>query len=537
MSRATLRRVRLVAGAELRRSWRSLRDTNKGNLLLAGGLLLVPLYSLGIGGMAAVGGGELAGADPESVRLATTGVLAFVAGLVAFIVVQRCLKTTGEPDAADGLLTTVPHTDVALGLLGAELCRVLAIVGVPLLALSAGVTIGSGLVVLGVATLATALAVVAVVTVASYAAGLVVRLVVARSEFVARHRAVLGAVTSLSLVTLWLVASSATGVQRTLLRAATRSPLSWTGDIVLLTVPGVEADPVAAVVAALGLVGSLPLASIASLWLAEQLWYADPVQPDHEFDTGTRTLSDRLLDGRVATPTRVVAQKSWLRAKRAPFTVQFAIGPFVLLAFQLQTLLLERTVPPTLALTAGLASAAAAGAAFTLNPLGGEERVLPLTLTADVSGRAFVTGLALAGALPGIGLATVLVVGFGVAAGLAPLTLAVTLVTSVAASVAAPAVAATAGVVFPKFERSSVGDREVTVPSAFAFGLYFALFGVVVAPAAVAVGLVILEPVALPLSRSLLLGGGLAATLLLAAVAGATGFLYAANRVDNYRLP
>lgn len=536
MSRPNPRRAGLVARTELRRTWRSLRGTTRGNILLVGGSLLVALYSLGIGIGAFFGGSEIATADPGTVRLATTGVLGGLAGLVAFVVLQRTLKTNGEPDAADGLLTTVPYEDVLAGLLVAEWCRLVAALAVPLVALVGGATVGSGLPLLGVATLATTIVVVTVAVVASYAAGLAIKLVVARSAFVARHRASIGATTSLAFVTLWVLASGATGVQLAALRAATDSPLSWSGDILLVTVPGVNADPFAAGAATLALLGSVPLAGIACLRLAERAWYVDPVQPAHEFDAAERTLSDRLLTGRVSTATRVVAQKSWLRAKRSPFTVQFAIAPFFVLALQLQTVLLEQTVPPTLPLTAGLASAAAAGAAFTLNPLGGEERVLPLTLTADVSGRAFVTGLALAGALPGVALTAALVVGIGVAAGTAPLTLAAALTTALVATVAAPAIAAAAGVVFPKFERSSVGGREVVVPGGLAFGAYFTVLGIVVAPGSVAVGLVLTDPFALPLATPVLLAGGVGTTAALAAVAGAMGFLYAANRVGTYRL-
>lgn len=525
-----------IARVELRRTWRSLRASNRGVLLLAAGVVMVPLYSLGIGVMGYLGGREIAAAGPERVRLVTTGVVAFLLAMTGFIVLQRTVKQTGEPDAADGLLTAVGYEDVLAGLLAAEWGRLLGVAAIPLLALAAGVTVGSGLVSLGVAVLVTCLLVVTVGLLASYAAGLAIKLVVARSAFVARHRAVLGGVTSLVVVGIWLVSWGQTEVQLALLRAATRSPLSWVGELVLLAVPSVDTAPLPAGVAATVMLGSVPAAGVACLWLAERVWYGDAVQPDHEFDTAERTLSDRLLADRVSTATRVVAQKSWRRAKRAPLTVQFAIAPAFLLVIQLQTLLLERTVPPTLPLTAGLAAAVAAGAAFTLNPLGGEERVLPLTLTADVSGKQFVTGLALAGLVPGVGLVTALVVGFGLAAGTPPTVLSAALTTALAATVSAPWVAAAAGVIFPKFERSTVRGQSVTVPSGFAFGLYLAVLGTVIAPGAVAVGVAILVPTLLPVATAWLLAGGVGTTLALAAFAATTGYLYAANRVGSYRL-
>jgi hypothetical protein len=533
MSRPDLRRSGRIARLELRRTWRAVTDSTRGLLVLAGGLCLLALYSLAIGTGAVVGGSELAGASPGAVRFVTTMVLGGLGGTIAFVVGQRTVKTNGEPDAADGLLTTAPYEDVLVGLVGAELGRVVALLTLPLSALVVGVTIGSGRPLLGVAVAVTALVVATLSTVGSYAAGLAVKLLVARSAFVARHRTALGVVASLLFIAVWIVATESNRARLALLREAAGSPLAWTGDILLLTVPGVGADPVAAGVAAAALLGTLAFGGVACGWLAERVWYGDPVQPDHDFDPARRTLSDRLLAARVSTATRVVAQKSWLRAKRAPFTVQFAFAPLFLIAFRVGNAVLDGSAPPRLALLVGLAGAAGTGAAFTLNPLGGEERVLPLTLTAALSGRAFVSGLVLAGALPGVAATALLVVGTALAGGTAPVTLAAILVTTLSATVAAPAIAAAAGVVFPKFGRTTVGDRAVVIPSTLAFGSYLAVLGVVAAPGTVAT-LALLGTI--PAGAPLLLAVGVASTVLLAAVAGTMGFLYAANRVGSYRL-
>lgn len=528
------RRAGLVARTELRRTWRSLKDSTRGVVLLLGAIVMVPLYSLAIAGLAYIGADALV-TDGETARLAATALVAGVLGLVAFLVLQRTVKVNGEPDGADGLLTTAPYEDILAGLVLAEVCRVYALLAFPLLALAGGLFAGTGRFLLPTVAFVTSGVVATLGVLAGYLAGLALKLVAARSLFVARHRASLGAGSSLVFVVGWVAASNAPGVRRTLLRVATQSPLSWAGEILLLAVPGAGGRPLLAAIAAVALLGALPVAGLACLGLGERVWYVDPVQPDYEFDADERSLSDRLLRGRVPTGTRVVAQKSWRRAKRAPFTVQFAIMPFVFLAFQLQPVLFEQRVPPTLPLWAGLSSAAAAGAAFTLNPLGGEERVLPLTLTADISGRSFVGGLALAGALPGAVLSTVLVVGFGIPAGLSPATLVAALATSLVATAGAPAIAATAGLVFPKFERSSVGNREAVVPSGLAFGLYFLLLGVAITPGSLAVSLVA-SGTALPFAPSVLLAGGVAATVGLTAVGASLGFLFAAGRVGSYRL-
>jgi hypothetical protein len=535
MRRPDRRRAGLVARTELRRTVRSLKDSNRGVLLLLGAVVMVPLYSLVIAGVAYLGADSLTTGDGETVRLAATALVAGLLGLVTLLVLQRTVKVNGEPDGADGLLTTAPYEDILAGLVLAEACRVYTLLALPLVALAGGLVAGTGRLLFPAVAFVTSVVVATLGVLVGYLAGLALKLLVARSLFVARHRASLGTGLSLLFVFGWVAASNASGVQRTLLRAATQSPLSWAGEILLLTVPGAGGRPLLAAVAVVALLGALPVAGLACLRLGERVWYVDPVEPDYEFDADERTLSDRLLRGRVTTGTRVVVQKSWRRAKRAPFTVQFAIMPFFFLAFQLQPVLFEQRVPPTLPLWAGLSSAAAAGAAFTLNPLGGEERVLPLTLTANISGRQFVGGLALAGVLPGAVLTTVLVVGFGIFAGLAPATLSAALATSLLATAAAPAIAATAGLVFPKFERSSVGNREAVVPSGLAFGLYFLLLGVTIAPGSLAVSLVVTGS-SLSFAPSVLLGGGVAATLGLTAVGASLGFVFVAKRVGGYRL-
>ncbi|KAA9400100.1 hypothetical protein Har1130_02250 [Haloarcula sp. CBA1130] len=527
--------MRLIARTELRRTWRKLKGTARGALIFLGGGLGIIAYSLVIGAGAFFLGGFLSESDPHSVRLATTASIVGLLGLVGFFTLQHTVKSAGEPDAADGLLTTVPYEDAAAGLLVAEIGRVSLALTAPVLALVLGLAAGEAGVLVAVVALVGSGAVVLLGTVLGFSLGLVTKLVANRSAFVARHRAGVGTAVSLILPLGWVAMTTVPSVQLRVLQLATQSPLSWPADVVLLVL-GNGGHPVAAAVATIGIFGALPLGAVACLWLAGRVWYADPVQPDHEFDADERTLSDRLLVGRVTTATRVVAQKSWLRAKRAPVTVQFAVMPFFFLVYHLQIVILEQVVPPTLPLSAGLASAAAFGAAFSLNPLGGEEGVLPLTLTANVSGRAFVTGLVLAGALPGVVVTTLLVVGLGVAAGTPPVTLAAALTIALVATLAAPAIAVGAGVVFPKFDSSSVQGHEVVVPSGWAFGLYFLVLGVAVAPGSLTYLFAVRDLFAIPFGASWLLGGGLVATLAIASAGAVAGFLYAANRVATYRL-
>ncbi|MFC6975438.1 hypothetical protein ACFQL1_13515 [Halomicroarcula sp. GCM10025709] len=536
MRRPTARRVGLVARTELRRTWRNLRESTRGILLLLLGGAGLAVYSLVGAGGAFFVGRAMVGGEFDAARLAMTGLTVGLFGLVAFSTGQHAVKRTAEPDALDGLLTTAPAADILGGVLVAELLRVLAALAVPLLALTGGLAVGTGSVAVAVVVPAVLFPLLVLGTVVGLGVGLLVKLLVGQVAFVARHRGSVGTVASLVLACGWVLVWTTQSAQAAALEAVTASPLSWLADVLLLAVPGVDADPLAAATAVGVLLASVPVGVAALLWLAERVWYADPIQPDHEFDSDDRRLSDRLLSGWVPRATRVVAQKSWLRARRAPITVQFALVPVFLLVFQLQTVIFDGTVPPTLPLAAGLASGATAGAAFTLNPLGGEEGVLPLTLTANVSGRAFVGGLVLAGALPGLVGVAVSVVGFGVAAGVSPLAVAVALTAGLLVTVSAPAIAAGAGVVFPKFESSSVRGREVVVPSTWAFALYAAALVVAVAPVSGAYLAVVGTPFPVAVAPAVTLVGGLLGTAVLAGGGALAGFYYAGNRVATYRL-
>lgn len=532
----SLRHARSIAVTEVRRSLRASRDSRRGLLLLLAVGAVVPLYGLGIGAGAYV----LGEAVVEGAGLPTTvfrSALAGVAVFVALMAGQRAIKKTGEPPAADGLLTTTDYGTVLAGVLGAEYVRVVGTMAVVGLGAAVGFALGTGSALAGAVLLALFALLGAVGVLAGYLGGLLVRYVLGRSATVARHRGAIGLFGSFGILAVYVLATSLPAVQRVLLRVAAKSPFAWFADLVLLAVPAAPASPLRAVGGVASLLVALPALAVATDRAARRVWYMDPVEVDHAFDPDETTLSDRLLTGTVPAPVRVVAQKSWRRARRAPFTVQFAAFPAFFLLLELQTIARTGAVPDRLPLLAGLAVATAAGAAFTLNPLGGEDDVLPAVLTARVSGRQFVAGLALAGALPGAALAAVAVAGLGAVAGLDPTPLALALATSLTVTLAAPPIASGWGVVFPKFEASEVRDREVVVPSGWAFGCYGLALLVVLAPAlstqVPALRSIVGDALAVgPLSPGV---AGFVLTTGLAALFGVPSFLYAAGRVGEYR--
>lgn len=526
-----------IARVELRRSRR--RAFGKTSKKLQFGILalVIPLYSL-IGAAGAFFGGRLvaAGELPAGAPDWVGAGLVAVALFVAFFVIQHVVKSGGI-DPLHGLLTTVPAADVATGLVLATLGRVVALIGVPIVLVAVAFGLGAGNPLL-IATSALFLTVGVVLGVLlGVVVGFLIPLVTHRSEFLTRHKSAIGFVLSLLIPAAWIVASTMEGVYGAVGSVLLASPATWVGHALLVPVSGAGVDPVHAAGAFVGAPVVIAVGLAASIALAEAVWYGDPVQPEHEHHHRGQRRFD-LFAGVPAT-ARAVAHKSLLRARRAPFTVQYAVFPFFFLIWQLQYVVLEGRVPPDLAVELAVASAVTAGAAFSLNPLGGEEGVLPLTLTASASGWEFVGGLALAGATIGVPLAVVLPTVAGVAAGLAPAAIVAAVLTGLVLTATAPGIASGLGVIFPKFERSTVGTgREVVVPSTWAFTGYVFLLVPIALPALLVQfrgmrswlgGLVGLGP-------AFTLAGGVVLTTVLAASVAAVGYAYAADRVGDYQL-
>lgn len=536
-SRPSVANAARIARYELRRSRRRMSGRTSKQIQFAVLALVVPLYSLGAAAGAFFAGRVVAAGDAPAGAPAWAGAgLLAIALFVAFFVVQQHLKTGGI-DPMHGLLTTVSYADVAAGLVLATLGRVMAwlVVPIALVAVAFGVGAGSPL---SVATTTLFLAsAVGLGVLLGLVLGLLIPLVTHRSAFLTRHKSAIGFVLSLLLPAAWILGTVMDDLYRPIAEVLLASPATWAGHALLVPVAGTSVDPALAAGGFLATPVILAVGLAATVGLAGRVWYGDPVQPDHEY----HRRSERRFDPFAGVPATAaaVARKSLRRARRSPFTVQFAIFPFFFLVFQLQPIVVAGRVPPVLAVELAVAGATTGGAAFSLNPLGAEERVLPLTLTARVTGWEFVGGLAVAGAVIGLPLAVVLPVLAGLAAGLGPIAIVAAVLTGVVIGATAPGVAAGLGVAVPKFERSTVGTgREVVVPSTWAFVGYVLVLGPVALPAVLT---------QLPGPRSsigellgagpvVVLLGGLLVTAALAVGAGVIGYAHAANRVGTYRL-
>lgn len=532
----------VVARTELRRTWRSLRSDHQ--LLLAGAVIFGLMYAVGGGVLGYLAGATLTdGGGPSLTALRPGSVAAVVFG--TFIVAQRTVKKTGSLDAHEGVLTAVPAPTVAVGIVLSEFGRAALFLGGPVLGTLIGFGVGSA------DPLATA--VVAIVLVAfavfvillGFVVGMGIKAAAMRSRSIANHRGVLGFVLSFGVAIVYVAIVNGE-VARQVLSPLFATPIAWVPDLALAATPGASPAPyrVGGAAATLGL--GLPALAVAAGRVAPMVWLGDSVRPDADADSAATAVGDahpidRVLPDRFPRTTAAVARKTLLRARRAPFTIQYAIVPFFFVFFYaVQGLLESGTLPGWLPLGVAVASAITTGAAFSLNPIGSEGDALPITLTAGFDGREFVAGLFAAGWLVGLPIAVALPLVTGLATGAAPPTILATVAIGVGLSIGAPGIAAGAGVHFPNFETQSVhGGRETVVPKGWAFGLFG--LGVVGlgAPAwalqirfvrnwlATTVGLA-------PGTVEFL---GIAVGSLLVTVAGWLGYRHAAATLDSYWLP
>jgi hypothetical protein len=535
----------VVARTEFRRTLRNL-DTSAGAALMVLSFGFLGLLGTFGGGVAAFFFGRDLAAGSVPAATARTVVRSGATGVVAGVTFLSAMRTVGEIGRLDqpaGVLTATTHPPVAVGVALAELARWLALLGLPLVAVAAGLALGAGSVAVGLLALTVALLCLVVGLLVGYVVGLAAKNVAARSRTVARYRGAFTFLWAVGLPMAWVLLSTTERFAEGAGALLGTIPTGLLGELLLLATPIGSPQPALVVAGTAVTVLAVPLLLAAGVRLAGALWYVDRVEPPGQA-VGTDA-SGGLATGRLTTlttpATAAVAHKSWRRGRRAPFSLQWAWTPIFGLIYPLQSVLLGDGGFPLVGPFVGLALATAAGAAFTLNPVGGEGAVLPTVLTSRVSGRSFVAGLALAGALPGLALSLVGVAGVGLLAGLPPTGLAWALVYAVLVTVAAPFVASGIGTAFPKFETREVGgigtSREAIVPSGWAFAYYAVALAVAGLPGLLGQSALVSEALGswLGVAPVAVTAVSVALTAGLAGLAGAVSFRRAAGVVQTYR--
>uniref|UniRef100_UPI00029A0A00 hypothetical protein n=1 Tax=Halococcus hamelinensis TaxID=332168 RepID=UPI00029A0A00 len=413
------------------------------------------------------------------------------------------------------------------------------------------------------------LAALALGVVLGFVLGLVIKTLVSRFAIVARLKTVL----SIALFVAYLAVLWSGGLNSVFGRAfgvVQRTPLGWVTDLALFGTPDPAIGIVRPAAAAVALVVAVPLLTWVVVRLDRGLWYNDPVQPSQSGSSilggrsstssdapegssaGTAApssptattdalatgVSDRLFGGRVPRPTLRVAQKSWRRAYRAPMKLQYAVIPVFFLVSPIRRSIESGTVAPVLPAAVAIYGAWATGASFTLNPLGDEGAVLPVTLTTPVSGEQVLSGLMLAGLAAGAPVTALVATGLGILSPLGVVSSVAVGLLGVVLCVGACAIGAGVGAAYPKFERTRISrSRKAVVPSLSAFLVYsLALLAVSLPGLVMGVPVVAAwagDTVGAPPSAVTL--GGLVVTVMLATVVGRVATRSAGETIAEYR--
>ncbi|WP_126662203.1 hypothetical protein [Haloterrigena salifodinae] len=469
----------LVAKTEFRRTVRTVAsDTTK--LLVTGFLaLLVGGSVLFASGYIFPGlGVEFADGVSSDQAAFTTD---FVTGGVGvgwffliFFATLRTFSSAADPDEPAFLLTSSSLRNVVIGVIGAEILLFGVWIVPATILISAAFAYGAGAiwpVLFG--PLFVCLAFVTAFPI-GFVIGTWVRHLVTVYEPIARFRILVFA--AFWIAYLWVFATGRIdGLTSWLFSLLQDTPLGWSGHILLAAVPNVDASSTAIVGALVGAIIVSAAAFATAIVTARVHWFADPARFEEEEATATES-SNRLaaLLGRgLSRPVRTVAVTAIRRTKRAPIRLAYVAYPLFGSIVFFQEIVQTGRVPAYIAVILSVYLVWAAGALFTLNPLGDLGRGLPAVVASPLSGRQAITGLVVAGALVAgpIGLVGSLALGLA-----SPLPLERTAALAAGTAVGAvvtPALATGIGTVAPRFGSVKVtNNREAVMPSKTAFVVY-----------------------------------------------------------------
>lgn len=474
MRRAAL----LVARTEFRRTVRAV-TTERTKLLLLALLGVLMLGSLTVaGGYLLPSLGEHYAGTPsaEQVALATDAAAGGVAVAWLFLVGMsaiRAFTAAANPDEPAFLLVSTSTRNAAIGIVAAEILLFAVWILPPAILLASAFAVGAGTVVPVGAVAATAAIALLTAVPVGFVIGVWFRHLVTVYEPIARYRWVL-------FVGFWALyfGAIATGrldlVVSELFVALQDGPLGWLGHLLLVGVPNVPASGTA-IVGALG--GTAVLGSVAVAVGAASArihWFADPARFEDErpSDDSSSRLAAVLSRG-FGRPTRTVTITAIRRTRRAPIRLAYVGYPLFGAVGFVQVILETGTVPSYVAAVLSLYLVWAAGALFTLNPLGDLGSALPAVVTSSLSGRQAITGLVVAGVLVAAPIGMVGALALGLVSPLSLEQTAALAAATVVGAVATPALATGIGAALPRFGSVDVtSSREAVMPSKAAFVAY-----------------------------------------------------------------
>lgn len=484
---------RVIAWTELRRSIRILFASPTKVLTL--GLLVIiglgPFLSgVGLGSFLAgraIQAGVIAEVGEAWVVTLVRGGVAVVWLLLWSVAVLRAATQTGTLDLPDVLLTGTTVRNVVLGVLYGELVRfglfaggLGALIGIP-------VALGAGQRAFAVAVPGLVVFLLLSAVPAGYPVGIAIRHLMTTYRPVARLRvplllALLGGYITLLLterfepLVMWLV---------TLLD---QSPLAWPAELLLYLLPGLAAEPWP-VVAAVGVTGLLAPCWVALTELMATIhWYRDRGQQGGGLLGSLLTLRplERLFDGRIDRRVLAVCVTTLRRTRRAPLRVLYVAYPVLGSVFFIAEVVRRGEIPLVLFVLLAGYVVWAAGALFTLNPLGDLGPVVGSVVASPVRGREVMRGYCLAAWIVAMPVAAAVVVAAALVGDLTGRELWLLAGATFVGTAIAPLLGLGVGAMFPRFGAVRLNNRrEAVMPSKLAVGVYSSFISIPVTAALV----------------------------------------------------
>lgn len=317
-----------------------------------------------------------------------------------------------------------------------------------------------------------------------------------------------------------------------LLRA---TPVSWAGDLLLVSVPGAGASPVHATGFVLATLALIVVCLAASVRLAEAVWYAD-----HAFQTDdeepepvepTETPVRDVLASVVPRPTATLITVTWRRTRRTPKMLWYVYPSLFVGLVMCEQLVYSGPFSAAMyAPIVAFAGALASGSGFTLNPLGTEGDALPTLLTSGLSSEAVVRAKAYAVVLPVLPILVGAALGTAIGVGIPFAFLVAAIgVYTVSMVVLAPFLSLAVGMHYPPGSEGLLGE-SVQIPNKSASVIYTVGMTIVGAPGLGAFGQFALTGTMDPATTAV----GVGASVGIAAVVSWWAYHHAVARLDGY---
>ena len=529
-----------IGRIEFIRSVRALRENRRqliGIIIGAGFLALFSLFGIpAVYDMGATlrtpGGADIVSMVSRLMNLVVGGLLALFA--------LRTAEKLNRIEHQSLMLTVVTPRATLIGLLVAEIARLFAYLGPPIVILYLSFVVGTQSLLTAIVIVVVLLPVVGSLAVIGYILGLSISYVAHRLPISTRSKAILWPILFLvffisSQLIPAIAADGGLPIIGEAWQALGSSPLTDYGKLLLVGLPAAPAITPIAGVLAVGFVVSIPVGFTVAARIARRLWFGD--EQESGGSDPVETSGDGFGRSRTPRPLRwfQAGRIAWLHlvcVSRSPRQMLHLTFPLIIAGSTIvplfETLDVSSAIDQILRfgpLLVPILGALFGGAALCLNPLGDEKDMLPALVLTAVDTRELVAARVVTALVIGFPFAILVPIVLGVLSPASLLEVVFQVIFGILLVVASACIALGIGTAAPRYKATKTFGVEVISPS------YPVTFG-----HAVSVGILgIVGIVVLPesFSQSLIPFGGYVFGLVVVTI---IGYQYALRRFRNYRI-